>query len=31
MSVLPSREYTERTEATTILAILESVLAEAQP
>jgi hypothetical protein len=31
MSVLPSREYTERTEATTILAIIESVLAEAQP
>ena len=31
MSVLPSREYTERSEAATILAILESVLAEAQP
>jgi hypothetical protein len=31
MSVLPSREYMERSEAATILAILESVLAEAQP
>jgi hypothetical protein len=31
MSVLPSREYAERTEATTILAILVSILAEARP
>ena len=31
MSVLPSREYTERTEAPIILAILVSILAEARP
>ena len=31
MTVLSSREYTEKTEATTVLTILESIVAKVEP